>query len=713
MLMEIDAFCRRVESELPDLVDCLSVETQRQGGEERKAWQQSLPRLSEVLRQADLNGFHVQVGRPGSISLEYRLPAASAWCDAVVLGRGANRPSAVMLELKNWDTTGDSPGPREGLIRHLGSLRLHPSEQVRGYVEYCQRFHSAVLEREAVVEGCVFFTSSWSVEPYSRCPHGALTGTYPVFGNEAGDLRRRLPEFLRRHLKTPDPDFAREFEDGRYLQDRNFVLQVARAIEEGGQSPFVLLDEQRAGFEHCMERIASVLSVRGKTDKAVIVIEGPPGSGKSVLAAHLWAALTRDERFNRSVVLTTTSGAQRSNWEQLFKRASGTGAGRGIVIPATRYNPGLSPHWVKDQRARGEDVEVETWKENLSLFHAGVARDRCPDDSFDVSIVDEAHALIDPSAPGKKGIPPSGWALHAGPQAWHIIRASRVSIFLLDSDQSYRDNETTDREGLERWAREFGEERVTRISLGGAQYRCGGSREYLEAIEGLLGVREHCPPTTSWRRRGSEGPGRFLFEVVDTPFDLDDVLRGRRKEGASVRLLASYGRPWKTKGASKPHALPASQQDFQFEIGLGKKQRTWSRIWNYAPSSDYTLFVQAPPGCAMHNDPLCEVGCPYVVRGFDFDYVGLLWMDDLVWRDGQWVAQVEHVHESAWPKTVAAARREARPGAGTKELVQRLVRGYRILLSRAILGAYLWIPDAETRAHVDAWLGDSSSPARS
>jgi hypothetical protein len=22
----------------------------------------------------------------------------------------------------------------------------------------------------------------------------------------------------------------------------------------------------------------------------------------------------------------------------------------------------------------------------------------------------------------------------------------------------------------------------------------------------------------------------------------------------------------------------------------------------------------------MHADPLCEVGCPYAVRGFDFDY---------------------------------------------------------------------------------------------
>lgn len=26
----------------------------------------------------------------------------------------------------------------------------------------------------------------------------------------------------------------------------------------------------------------------------------------------------------------------------------------------------------------------------------------------------------------------------------------------------------------------------------------------------------------------------------------------------------------------------------------------------------------------MHADPLCEVGCPYAVRGFAFDYVKLM-----------------------------------------------------------------------------------------
>ena len=46
------------------------------------------------------------------------------------------------------------------------------------------------------------------------------------------------------------------------------------------------------------------------------------------------------------------------------------------------------------------------------------------------------------------------------------------------------------------------------------------------------------------------------------------------------------------------------------------------------------------------SDPLSEVGCPYAVRGFDYDYVGILWLDDLIRRDSQWEVNTSSVHES-------------------------------------------------------------------
>lgn len=42
-----------------------------------------------------------------------------------------------------------------------------------------------------------------------------------------------------------------------------------------------------------MEAIAEILLGLDDGEKAVVVIEGPPGSGKSVLSAHLWTELVQ------------------------------------------------------------------------------------------------------------------------------------------------------------------------------------------------------------------------------------------------------------------------------------------------------------------------------------------------------------------------------------------------------------------------------------
>lgn len=703
VLLDIPSFRQRVDYDLDSLVSDLQDETRRTTPAEANAWRNSLPAFANVLGHESLKGFHLHLGRSGDLEVEYRLPASASWADIVLLGRNHDRPAAVIIELKDWDTNGDRPGPREGLVVHADREVSHPSDQVRGYVEYCRRFHSAVQEQAAEVSGCVFFTFASAASAYSAEPHRGLAAEYPVFTRSHGDVTNRFAAHLAAKLLHPDPEFAHRFELGVYRQDRGFVRQVAQAIRTPSVSPFVLLDEQRAGFEKCMKQIERVLAPAKATAKpkpgrkSVVIVEGPPGSGKSVVAAHLWATLAADERIDGNVVLTTTSSAQRSNWEGMFEKASGNRAARGVIVPANRYNPGLSPQWVKSERAHGRSAEIADWRTNLERYAAQHRRNRCPDDSFAVSIVDEAHALIDPTVPGKEGVPPSGWAMHAGPQAWHVIRSSRVSVFLMDSEQSYRDNETTSRVSLERFAVEFGVDKVEVVSLAGAQFRCGGSVEYMTWLSHALGLGERSEPPSTWSRTFG---GPFGFEIVDDPGALDDALQPHLAEGRTARLLASYARPWRTKGEYNPHGLPSTARDFQIEYTRDGEPRVWSRIWNFAPEQDYTLFVQAPPGCVMAEDPLAEVGCPYVVRGFDFDYIGVLWLSDLVWRRDHWEADPAHIHESAWKKTLSDSRKERGNGPSSTDLLRRLQRGYRILLSRAIRGAYVWFEDEETREHV-------------
>lgn len=701
MLIEVGVFCRRVERDLRSLVSDLQQVTEREGEEEARAWEASLPRLADVLRHDALKQLHLHLERRGKLSLEYRLPASSSWADTVLLGRGDTAPVAVVVELKNWVLDGDSPGPREGLVFHQGQLTLHPADQVRGYVEYCRKFHGAIGEARADVAGCVFFTAAPDADVYGASPHDRLVAEYPFFTRNRRDMTDRFPAYLSNLLREPDPGFAEAFEDGTYKQDRSFVAQVAAVISDPSASPFVLLDAQRKGFEYCMATIDRVLERAGPGEKAVVLIEGPPGSGKSVLAAQLWATLARDRRITGNAVLVTTSGAQRNNWEHLFERSAGQRAGRGLVKPANSFNPGLSPKWTNEMRRIGRKVEIETWTDNLALFKRSGRKSRCPDDSFDVSIVDEAHALIDPTAPNARGVSPSGWAMHAGPQAFHVIRASRVSVFLLDGAQSFRDNETTTQKRIADLARDLGVPKIECLSLGASQFRCGGSTEYLTWLEALI---DHAPsetPPLDWQRR-RRGP--FGFEIVSGLGELDRRLREHLETGRSARLGATYSRPWKTKDDPDPHNRRPEDMDFCIPYQSDGRPQVWSRVWNFTPRGDYTYFVQAPPGSPMAANPLGEVGCTYVLRGFDYDYLGILWMSDYVRRGNRWVAQPEHVHESAWTKLRKAVREERRPGPKMQELERRLARAYRILLSRAIRGIYVWFEDEETRAYVSSRL---------
>jgi DUF2075 family protein len=699
VLIEVSEFCRRTGEDLDNLVEELQDVTGREGDGESFAWRSSLPVLAKSLSSEALARLHLYFDRRGQIELEYRLPASGCWCDAILLGQGSKGPGAVIIELKHWTTGDDRPGPSESLVWHGGDLVSHPAVQVGSYVDYCRRFHSAIHQYDASVDGCVLFTRSTHLAAYLQPPHAQLVDRFPAFGSGHVDISERLPTWIRGRLSEPNEQFASDFSSGVYQQDRRFVRHVASLLQDPAASPFVLLDKQREAYDLIIHAIEEQTKELATGARLVVIVEGPPGSGKSVLAAQLWARMALHPSLEGNVVMCTTSGCQRSNWEHLFHVVARNSAGSGLVVPANAFNPGLQPTWVKQQRSKGNPMPVADWRGNLAIFASSGRRSRMPDLHFATTVVDEAHALIDPTVPKAEGVPPSGWSMHAGPQVWHIIRASRITVLFTDSEQSYRDNETTTPAMIEQHAMSIPGTKVKKLSLNGAQFRCGGAKEYTDWVEVVLDTSNPSPVSTDWRRTSENVAGQFEFELLKSPWDLERALRTRSNSGASVRLVASYARKWKTKNLSDPHSLPEDHKDFCIESETPNGVLKWSKIWNYAPEQDYTFFVQARDGSPIQKDPLCEVGCPYVVRGFDFDYVGLLWLSDLVRRDGVWKAQIEHVHETAWKKTVAGARGKNNSEAKAL-LLRRIQRGYRILLTRAIKGVYVWCEDDETREYL-------------
>lgn len=724
MLYIVREFCSYVQDDLNGLIDEVAGITRYVSDEEKKAYAGSYPVVASMLaqamkRQPAISDAHISTTE---LLLEYKLPAASAWCDLVLLGANAeNRKEVIIVELKNYQKNqDDAPGSYEGLMMHKGSVIKHPADQVKGYTEYCRRFHSVVLDEGAEVNGCVYFTQPIDLQPYHLAPNDRLTAEYPMYNTESSD---RLAEYVTSKICKGDEAFAASFVNGFYKQDRNILRQVAENLSANSATarPFVLLDEQRLGFNLVMQTLEQRVK-DGK--KEVIVVQGPPGSGKSAVAINLWIESVMKyskEKDCGNIVFVTTSSSQSDNWKMTFDKYGKKYHASQVVLKISSFNPGFNEAKVKQMIypyfAEKEEKYVLSHKDrrlNIKYFreYLQYILDNHLEKNYKrnlhfMSVVDEAHALINPTKEDFRSSNFCGWCCSMGPEAFHVINESQISVFFTDGKQSFRDNETTTIEDIKAWAEELGAH-FSSVSLDGMQFRCAGSYEYVDWVENLFS--EHpLHNVTKWA-------DKFKVKVVDFPSEMEDDIRQYVNQGnASCRLMSSYTRKWISTANDEMHSK-LSEHDFVLDDKEGSK---WKKYWN--SGKHYDIYVQGSRGTMMNTDPLSEIGCPYVVRGFDYDYVGLLWLEDIIVRNGEWCLNLDYIEEKGFKsdkvkakEALKLAKKHGKYRGKVSGIIPSKLDGfpavnmffnavtqaYRILLTRAIKGVTIYIKDEETRAYV-------------
>ena len=576
---------------------------------EIRSWERSLPVLAQDLIQANLDKIEVLV--------EHHLPLTSQRADVVLAGRHPRTgdPSYVVVELKQWSQARAWDDDRELVLidGYPNAPRLHPVAQVRGYCDYLTDFATVLHGYEDAVAGAAYLHNATS--------ENAIRDLYDYPQDQRGRLfigagRDEFTTFLRERLdpSVPGAPYADQLINSAVAPSKQLLAVAAEEVQRREQ--FVLLAEQKLAHSLVVHEVDRA---RQANRKSVVLVTGGPGSGKSVIALSLFGELSRR---GRTVLHATGS----RSFTQTLRKVAGA-----------------------------RKPQVQKMFKYFNQF-----MDAEPND-LDVLILDEAHRIRETSV--DRYTP----ATHrtGRPQIDELIAAARVPVFLLDEHQVVKPGELGTVADIERYAATLGLS-VHRINLD-AQYRCGGSEEYVDWVLRLLGLREGGP--IEW-----EGDPSFEVRVADSPEEMEAFLQARQLDGYGARMAAGYCWPWSD---------PRSDGTLVDDVQLG----SWARPWNLKGDR---RVGDAPPAALWASDPagFGQVGCVYTAQGFEYDWSGVIIGADLVWRNGRFV-------------TVRAANRDPafrnRTTASNAEF-DRLVRNtYKVLLTRGMVGTVLYSPDSETR----------------
>lgn len=448
---------------------------------EFRSWQNSLMYMKNVLANDD-------IPKDCHVAIEYNIPNTSKRVDFIITGIGEDgKPNVVIVELKQWEKAEKTM--RQDLVTTYvgGNLRAvtHPSYQAYSYAKIIENYN------EYIEESNVKLIPSAYLHNYKEEFRGEIDNDlYKHITVEAPLFLRqdalKLREFIKRYIKKADDGkLLYEIDHGRIRPSKSLQDSIASMLD--GNHEFYMIDEQKVSFE-TVKRLVEKSLLNDK--KYTIIVEGGPGTGKSVIAINLLAHFK-----TYTVNYVTKNAAPRNVFFEKLKRDK----------PKLNY--------IKN------------------LFKGSGAYIGAKRNEFDLLIVDEAHRLNE-----KSGL----FGNLGENQIAEIINASRVNVFFIDEDQIVTTKDFGSVNEIKIQARKQGSslyygEEYNLVS----QFRCNGSDGYLAFLDHVLGIRE----TANFDGFDQE----YEFRVFDDINEMKAELEKLNKINNKARMLAGYAYEWVSK----------------------------------------------------------------------------------------------------------------------------------------------------------------------
>ena len=490
-------------------------------GHEREyiSWQNSLQFMRNIVDDNDIDD-------EVRIAIEYNIPLTSKRVDFIICGADANNnDNVVVVELKQWQKAEVVADDMHYCVKTFvgGNNRIvcHPSYQAYSYACFIRNYSQTVLDDGINLIPCAYlhnydpdFKQTLSNSIYKEWVSEA-----PFFiRNETEQFSAFVKKYVTR--RSSNGDLLYEIDHGRLKPTK--ALQDSLTSMVKGNKEFMLLDEQAVCYDMCLKTMAKCKE-DGK--KRTIVIQGGPGTGKSVLAVNLLM-----EFINKS--LNTCYATKNSAPREAF----------------------LSLLTHSDAK---KQVNIR------QLFRSPFGLSNVPDNTYDCLIVDEAHRLV------KKMY--GDW--NGENQVKECISASLLSIFLLDEDQAVTVNDIGSIAEISKWCRELNSTlKMPAEAKLVSQFRCNGSDAYIQFIDDILQRTEESVTV-------SLDELNFDFRIFDRAIELREALREKNAINNKSRMVAGYCYDWNVKHG---------RGDYDIMLPDGFKAK-WNlekdKIWAINPNS--------------------------------------------------------------------------------------------------------------------------------
>ena len=530
------------------------------GASEENSWRNSLPKIKDLIEIADLKDIN--------IALEYEIPYNQSRIDCLLFGKDeSNEDNIVLIELKQWASVKPLEDVGNFVETYIGGnsrIVPHPAQQTKGYDGYLKDFVAEFEKKEPLILFSCSYCHNYKKtegEGLFAPIYEEIIRDYPIYTE--GDtlfLAKKIKSLLS---KGDGFEVFNRFMQSEIKPSKKLLENVSKIISN--EAVFSLLNEQLVAKNLIWSKI-------GKTQKgnskAVIIVHGGPGTGKSVIALNLLA-------------------------EAAKKKIK--------VFYACKSKPFISGL----SNLVGRDAERLI--SNLNRFIPSKVKEN----SGDLVLIDEAHRI------GKTSNNQFTKADDRTemPQIDQIVRFAKTSVFFIDDLQNIRSLEIGSAELIRETAKKFNCS-IDEVRLE-TQFRCMGSNNYLTWLESVLGYTE-----SQLSLSDSE---KFDFKIFNTPQELYNVLLEKEVEGIKnnpnkgnfSRIVAGFCWPWSQK-------LDANGELVK-DVVIGEFAMPWETHDKVTPPKGYAKWYE----WAYKPEGIKQVGCIYTAQGFEFDYIGVIIGNDL------------------------------------------------------------------------------------